>query len=81
MEGLERIIREHPFFAGLSEEFCRPSNRGHDCLTNDEPRHARKAFEIFADDERLCRLLHRPPAHREILMEPRHEQPAARRIP
>jgi CRP/FNR family transcriptional regulator, cyclic AMP receptor protein len=22
VEGLERIIREHPFFAGLDEEFC-----------------------------------------------------------
>ena len=22
MEGLERIIREHPFFAGLREDFC-----------------------------------------------------------
>ena len=22
MEGLERIVREHPFFAGLAEEFC-----------------------------------------------------------
>jgi CRP-like cAMP-binding protein len=22
MEGLERIIKEHPFFAGLDEEFC-----------------------------------------------------------
>jgi CRP-like cAMP-binding protein len=22
MEGLERIIKEHPFFAGLNEEFC-----------------------------------------------------------
>jgi CRP/FNR family transcriptional regulator, cyclic AMP receptor protein len=22
MEGLERIVREHPFFAGLKEEFC-----------------------------------------------------------
>jgi CRP/FNR family cyclic AMP-dependent transcriptional regulator len=23
VEGLERIVREHPFFAGLEEEFCR----------------------------------------------------------
>jgi len=22
MDGLERIVREHPFFAGLEEEFC-----------------------------------------------------------
>jgi CRP/FNR family cyclic AMP-dependent transcriptional regulator len=22
MEGLERIVKEHPFFAGLDEEFC-----------------------------------------------------------
>jgi CRP/FNR family cyclic AMP-dependent transcriptional regulator len=22
MEGLERIVREHPFFSGLKEEFC-----------------------------------------------------------
>lgn len=22
MEGLERILKEHPFFAGLNEEFC-----------------------------------------------------------
>lgn len=22
MEGLERIVREHPFFAGIEEEFC-----------------------------------------------------------